>query len=149
MGAGLAEAHGCHFPSEEDLAWGVPNCKAESTKVSTKVQIPRKGNLQKSSGKLRSQSLSPFFFFLSSFCLSTFYDKCLGLCSLCQFSAGQEGEGGTHFFVSFRICLSCLMSSYLIHSGPLIWAGGCLKKEWWFTGKQDIHRGASCPVQQN
>lgn len=34
-----------------------------------------------------------------SFCLSTFYDKSLGLCSLCQFSAGQEEEAGTHFFV--------------------------------------------------
>lgn len=58
------------------------------------MQIPRKGNLQKSLGKLHCQSIS-----FSSFCLSTFYDKCLGLCSLCQFSAGQEGEPGTHFFV--------------------------------------------------
>ena len=32
VSAALAEAYGCHFPSNEDLAWKVSNCKGELSK---------------------------------------------------------------------------------------------------------------------
>lgn len=115
-----------------------------------KMQILRKGNLQKALGKLHNFQSVSFCFLLLFFFFSVYCFYIANALRRAHFQQDtREKLGCVSLRVPFLICLSCLMSSYLIYSASLIWAGGCIEEEQWFTGEQDIHREARYPVQQN
>lgn len=129
------------------IRWGVPKCKEEpSTKCKYLERvICRRLWVNYIISKVSLSVFNFFFFFFSVYCF--YIANALRRAHFQQDT--REKLGCFSLRVPFLICLSCLMSSYLIYSASLIWAGGCIEEEQWFTGEQDIHREARYPVQQN